>query len=311
MTSIGKPIRIEPAFDDAEQIRAMFERHAPYRAVAAYAPEGLKDETREEPKHPVLPWFRGNWALDGIPLVEGAEAILHNKSFLEAAGAAFGTPFVYPEFVAVNINGPMPAGTTHLDNPSFYGATRVDYPLPFLRVMGRSGLFETWRVVRASTLSWFYEGSGGSFDYWPEGLDGPMLSEQPPFGNVALCADTDRMYHRIGSIGDPGAASPRISATAQIHSNGDGSWSILENGEVRATYPCQAIRFSILWKAAIGDRQPNTGNLTLDRIMTIFARDLRHRRVDFQVPSNPLADTAWVLLLQRIYADSVDSSGKQ
>jgi hypothetical protein len=155
MTSIGRPIRIEPAFDAPEQIRAMFERHAPYRAVAAYAPEGVKDETHEETKHPVLPWFRGDWALGGNPLVEGAEVILHNKSFLEAARAAFGTPLVYPEFVAVNINGPMPAGAIHIDNPSFYGATRVDYPLPFLRVMGFSGLFEPWRVVRASILSGF------------------------------------------------------------------------------------------------------------------------------------------------------------
>jgi hypothetical protein len=32
--------------------------------------------------------------------------------------------------------------------------------------------------------------------------------------------------------------------------------------------------------------------------------------VDFQVPSDPLADTAWILLLQRIYADSADSRGK-
>jgi hypothetical protein len=61
-------------------------------------------------------------------------------------------------------------------------------------------------------------------------------------------------------------------------------------------------RFSILWKAAIGERQPNTGNLTLDRIMSIFTADIRHRRVDFQI-----ADPAWILLLQRIYADSAVS----
>ena len=152
MTLIPKAIRIEPAFDDREHVRSMFERHAPYRALAAYAPEGIKDETREEAKPPVLPWFRGDWALGGKPLVEGAEAILHNKTFLDAAESLLGTSSVYPEFVAVNINAPAPAGTTHVDNPSFYGATREDYPLPFLRVMGASGLFETWRVVRASTL---------------------------------------------------------------------------------------------------------------------------------------------------------------
>jgi len=301
MPLIPKPIRIEPAFDDREQIRSMFERHAPYRALAAYAPEGIKDETREEAKRPVLPWFRGDWALGGKPLVEGVEAILHNKTFFDAAKSLFGTSFVYPEFVVVNINAPAPAGTTHVDIPSFYGATREDYPLPFLRVMGASGLFEAWRVVRASALCWFYEGAGGNFDYWPEGPEGPMRSEQSPFGNVALCADTDRIYHRIGSIGDPDAVLPRMSAAAQIQPDGNGNWEVLENGEVRATYPGQAIRFSILWKAGVRERESGTDNLTLGRIMSIFTGDLRNRGVDFPAPSDPLSDTAWILLLQRIY----------
>jgi hypothetical protein len=303
MTFIAKPIRFEPAFENCEQIREMFNRHAPYRAVAAYAPEGVVDETPEEANRPVLPWFRGNWAVGGKPLVQGAEWILHNQRFLEAAKAAFDTARVDPECVLVNVNAPMPAGATHVDNPSFYGATREGYPLPFLRVMGSSGLFEAWRVLRASTISWFYEGKGGNFDYWPEGLDGPMLSEQPPFGNVALCGDNDRMYHRIGPIGNGTEEMPRMSASAQIQPDGNGKWVILENGEVRATYPSSAIRLSVLWKAEVRHRESRTDNLTLDRIMAIFTADLRHRSVDFPIPSDPLADTAWILLLQRIYAD--------
>jgi hypothetical protein len=297
-----RPIRIEPAFDDREQIRAMFERYAPYRALAAYAPEGLADEMREEAKRPVVPWFRGDWALAGKSLVEGADLILHNKKFLDAAKAAFGTSLVFPEFIAVNINGPMPACKTHVDNPSFYGATRVDYPLPLLRVMGFSGLFDTWRVVQASAISWFYEGAGGSFDYWPAGLDGPMLSEGPPFGNVALISDNDQLYHRVSAVGDPNAELPRMSASAQIRPDGDGNWAILENGEVRATYPRHAIRFSVLWKAEIRNGKSHSGHLTLGRIMEIFTADLHRRNVEFQMPSDPLADTGWILLLQRTYA---------
>jgi len=297
-----KPIRIEPAFAHREQIRAMFDRYAPYRALASYAPEGIKDETQQEAKRPVLPWFRGDWALAGEPLVEGAELILHNRKFVEAAKAAFGTPVVYPEFVAVNINGPSPAGRTHIDNPSFYGATRVDYPLPFLRVMGFSGLFEAWRVVRASILCWFYEGSGGGFDYWPEGIDGPMLSEQAPFGNVALCVDTDRMYHRIGPIGNGNVELPRMSACAGIQPDDSGNWTILENGEVRATYPSRAIRFSVLWKAEVRNGESRPEDLTLDRTMEILIADLHHRGIDFHAPADPLADTPWILLLQRIYS---------
>lgn len=297
-----KPIRIEAAFEHPERIRDMFEQHAPYQAIAAYAPQGLEDETQKVAKRPRNPWFRGDWALAGKALVEGAEIILHNKKFVEAAKTAFATSFVNPEFVAVNITGPMPAGDTHIDNPSFHGATRVDYPLPFLRVMGFSGLFEAWRVVRASTLSWFYDGVGGNFDYWPEGIYGPMRSEQPPFGNVALCADTDRIYHRIGPIGDGNAKLPQMSAIAKIQPDGMGNWTILENGEVCAIYPSQAIRFSILWKAEVRHDASKPDDLNLDRIMAIFTADLRHRNVDFVVPSHPFADTAWILLLQKIYS---------
>jgi hypothetical protein len=303
MKSNPKPIRIEPAFEDREQIREMFERYAPYRALAAYAPEGVKDETHEEAKRPVLPWFRGDWALGGNPLVEGAELILYNKKFLEAARSVFGTSHVCPEFIAVNINGPMPACNTHVDNPSFYGATRVDYPLPYLRVMGFSELFDAWRAVQASAISWFYEGTGGSFDYWPDGLDGPMVSEQPPFGNVALISDNDQLYHRIGPIGNGDAELPQMSASATIQPDGDGKWTILENGEARATYPSHAIRFSVLWKAEVRNEGSRPRGLTLDRTMEIFIADLRHRGIDFEVPSDPLADTAWILLLQRTYVD--------
>ena len=304
MKAIPTPVRIEPAFADREQIRALFERHAPYRALAAYAPEGIADEGHEGARRPVLPSFRGDWALGGEPLVEGADLILHNKQFVEAARALFGTSQVSPEFVAVNINGPMPACTTHVDNPSFHGATRIEYPLPFLRVMGFSRLFEAWRVVRASTISWFYDGPGGNFDYWPEGIEGPMWSEQPPFGNVALLGDMDRMYHRFGPIGDYGAGLPRLSAAAHIQPGGDGNWVIVEKGEVRATYPSHALRFSILWKAGVRDGYVRVENLTLDRIMEVFTADLRQRKVEFEVPADPLRDTAWILLLQRIYADS-------
>lgn len=299
MTHI-RPIRIEPAFDDREQVRAMFEQNAPYRALAAYAPEGIK-ETHEETARRVDPWFRGDWALDGKPLVKGAELILHNPRFIEAAKGAFGTSSVNPEFVCVNINGPMPACSTHVDNPSFYGATRVNYPLPFLRVMGFSRLFEPWRVVQASAISWFYDGKGGNFDYWPEGLDGPMLSEHPPFGNVALCSDNDQLYHRIRLIGTGNEELPQMSASARIHSDGKGNWTILENGEVRATYPSRAIRLSILWKADVRNGNSSIDHLTLDRILAIFTADLRHRRVEFEIPSNPLTDTAWILFLQKIY----------
>jgi hypothetical protein len=111
-----------------------------------------------------------------------------------------------------------------------------------------------------------------------------MQSEQPPFSNVALMAE--QMDHHIGFIGDPDVESPRISPAAYIQPQGDGSWAILENGEVRATYPNRALRASVVWKAEARDSESRTDNLTLDRVMAIFTSDLRHRNVDFQLPSD-------------------------
>jgi hypothetical protein len=99
MRSIPKPIRIEPAFDDPQQVRALFERHAPYRSNAYYLPIKLGSSG--------LPWFRGTWALGGESLVEGAEAILHNQRFIEAARTLFGTSRLRPSLIVVNVNAPM------------------------------------------------------------------------------------------------------------------------------------------------------------------------------------------------------------
>ena len=94
-----------------------------------------------------------------------------------------------------------------------------------------------------------------------------------------------------------------MSATAKIQPDGDGNWTILENGEVRATYPSHAIRLSVLWKAEVRNGTSRPGDLSLDRTMEILITDLRRRGIDFHVPSDPLADTAWILMLQRTYVN--------
>ena len=293
MRTIAKSIRIEPVFDDPKLVQTMFERHAPYRTMAGYLPIASMEETS-------LPWFRGNWAANGEPLVAGAEQILHNRRFIDAARAFFGGSTVRPTFIVVNVNAPMPAGPTHVDIPTFHGSTRDQYPLSFLVHMGRSGLFERWRVVQAGALTWFYDGPGGNFEYWPEGLNGPMFTERSPFGNVAIMADNDRMYHRIGQVGEPDAKPPRITSAAEIRPLGREAWEILENGETRATYPSSAIRLSLLWKG-IRESEAHSELLTLDRVMSIFTADLRRRSIDFRIPADPLSDSEWMALLDRSY----------
>ena len=109
MQNLAKLIRIEPAFDHPDMVQALFERHAPYRTIAEYIPR--------KPGQPPAPYFRGNWALGGEPLVDGAEAILHNHRFIDAARELFGSSTIRPTFIVVNLNAPMPAGPIHVDVP--------------------------------------------------------------------------------------------------------------------------------------------------------------------------------------------------
>jgi len=174
---VAKPIRVEGAFADPEFIRALFDRHAPYRAVAAYLPDGSDDTVAARRADGVNPWFRETWALGGKVLLSGAEEILGNPRFLEAATALFPSARIVPKLVVVNVNAPMPAGVPHVDVPAFRGATRENFSLRLLMAMGASGLFECWRVTEVGAIAWFYDGPGGGFDYWPDGPTGLMQTE--------------------------------------------------------------------------------------------------------------------------------------
>ena len=299
MQDLAKMIRIQPAFDNPDMVRALFERHAPYRSIAEYIPR--------KPDQPALPYFRGNWAVGGKPLVDGVETILHNHRFIAAARTLFGCPSIRPTFIVVNLNAPMPAGPIHVDVPTFRGVARDHYPLAWLIAMGRSELFERWRIIQAGAVSWFYDGPDGNFEYWPQGLEGPMLKEESPFHNVAIMADNDRMYHRIGRVGTPSAPLPQMTVAAELRAVDGDTWAIVENGEVRATYPFKAVRLSLVWKANL-EYEDDPESLNLDQVMTIFIANLRKRRIDFRVPGDPLSDKKWIATLDRAYGTVPDTT---
>src|SRR5260370_16300431 len=113
-----------------------------------------------------------------------------------------------------------------------------------------------------------------------------MVTERSPFGNVAIMADNDRMYHRIGRVGELNAELPRMTAAAEIRPVGGGAWAIVENGETRATYPSNAIRLSLVWKANLAT-EANSESLSLDRVMRISVAHLHHQPPPFHIPPHP------------------------
>jgi hypothetical protein len=301
------PLKINDVFDDPSTIRRLVERNGPYRTMASYLPDSAVRGGLSSAAEGVPPHFRATWAAGGRPLVDRAETILHNPRLVRAASRLFGAEVV-PNTVAINVSGPGPAGAIHVDVPSFRGADRDRYPMRLLQAMAASGLFESWRVIEAGAVFWSYEGRGGAYDYWPDGLAGPMLSEHPPFSNSALIADNNRMYHRIGWIGDPAARPPALSATAEIGHLPEGGWVISDSGASPVRYDDRDIRISILWKAQVrsGADDSAAAPLSPGLIAGIISSDLARRGVQTAGRAS-LSDQGWLDLVHSAYYVPVDA----
>ena len=80
--TIPRPIRIEPAFADREFVRELFNRHAPYRALAAYLPDGSDEPVKPGP----LDGRCGRRRLFSLRCCSGV-AFLRSKSLSTRLGA--------------------------------------------------------------------------------------------------------------------------------------------------------------------------------------------------------------------------------
>ncbi len=292
------PIEVVGVFEDPAAVRRLVETTGPYPSIASYLPASATQSVPGAGSGP-LPWFRANWAVNERLDVAGAGVVLHNLKFIDAASRLFDGAEVRPTTIVVNINAPMRPGAVHVDIPSFQGANRDTYALRLLQAMGSSGLFEAWRIVEAGAITWFYDGPGGAYDYWPDGLDGPMCSRCPPFDNVALVADNDRMYHRIGWVGEPNPITPPLTPQAEISHDDSGGWTI-RDGATAWGYPDGCVRISILWKAQL-ITPPVAAPLTSDQIAGIINFDLARHGIKPVPSSNPTVDSEWIDLAHRVY----------
>jgi hypothetical protein len=103
-----------------------------------------------------------------------------------------------------------------------------------------------------------------------------------------------------------------MTIAAELCAVSGDTWAIVENGEVRATYPSNVVRFSLVWKANL-EPDAKFESLNLDRVISIFIADLRKRKVDFRVPGDPLSDKTWIATLDSVYGtvpDAADRKGR-
>jgi hypothetical protein len=307
------PVVLDRVVDDREQVKALIDAHQPYWPVQRYfansAEYAALSGSNEPTQMIVAPVFRGNWATDGEPL-EGVAPLLDSPRFTEAARKLFGAEIIRPTTVYVNLTWqlPFPQGAGHTDVPAFRGFDRTTYPIAFLTIMGLSGLFEDVRVKVATGVSWFYLGSDGGFEYWPEGPDAPSLLHEGSIDNTAIVADNDFMWHRVRPTGKPEDGMVTMTKDAELVRRDADQWAIVDQGVDLAGFGFDRVRISLSWKAIAfsdaADRKRHDEHLDdidLDGVLRRFTDDFAGRGEQLVVPSDPVSDAEFVRTLREAY----------
>lgn len=306
------PVFVSRVLEEPGLARRLAEEGAPYDAIQNYFRSAAEQralsqhedaEAAAEPDGAVFvaPWFRGDWAYDR-PLVPGVEPLLTSPVLADAARRVFGGAVVRPQIVYANLMLPIPEfDRGHTDVPAFRGIDRTRYPIWLLTVMGRSGLFERWRVRIATAVSWWFEGEGGGFTCWPDGPDAPPRT-LPPRPNTALVGDNDFMFHRVERVGPPDVRFRKgLTLRSRLAWRGGDDWAVVDGDRELWRLPWHAIRLSISWKAQVfADEselrtwEDHADDLSLERAVEMLLSDLRARGADVPTPTDPLHDPHFV-----------------
>jgi hypothetical protein len=312
-TTTHTAVRIEPAYDDPDAVLAAVRGAGPYWPIARYAAsaeELAATGGASATAGYVPPWFRSDVALDGVALVDGAETVLHNPRFIDGARAVFGAATVVrPTTVYVNVMLPSVVPfIPHLDVPAFRGFTRRDHPVWLLKAMLESTLFEPWRVRLATAVSWFYDGPGGAFHYWPDGPDGPSSVVEPPFRNVAVVADNEQTYHGVAPVG--GGDLPFVEGLTHDSTlvRVDDGWEMRDQGRTVGDGSDAEVRITLSWKGEVFADEPERvraesgdGALSMATVVDTFLHDLRARGLEVAAPDHPHRDPDWIQVLGATY----------
>jgi hypothetical protein len=308
-------LRITSAWENPEEVVDLIRSAGPFWPLANYAASDAEMAALGSQRTAFTPpWFRQDFARQGEILVPGAESMLANQRFITAAQDLCGgeESVIRPQAVYVNIMGPTPFSfPPHLDIPAFRGFTRETQPVWLLKMMKTSGLFERWRTRIATCVSWFYDGPGGDFLYWPDGPSGPMALEAAPFRNVGVIADNEATFHGVAALGPPGSTMVEGLTRDSRLLRTEAGWDVTDgDGGVQASLADSDVRLTVSWKAdlftnadeaTLHDRGDDT--LSLETVVDLFHDDLTRRGISIQRPREPLADQPWISALAGTYQD--------
>ena len=257
--------------------------------------------------------FRGYFARYGACLYPELEDCFLNHKFLDLARGYWNAQYAIPENMLFNINGPCHShDPAHLDATEFRGINQKNSPIWLMNTMTKSGLFNRWRAKKAQVISWFYKGGiGGGFTYWPEGPQAEPRRVAAPMWNRAVVVENEMMYHRGEPNGPVDQRMPKGLAFESLFEAdpavADG-WRLRTGDTVIQTVPAQEMRFLVHWSAQVyadfddlKTFMEHSDDLSHDQVFDMFIADLRARGLTFEVPTDPLRDTAFIRLLTSVY----------
>ncbi|MAL79324.1 MAG: hypothetical protein CMN55_09465 [Sneathiella sp.] len=298
---LAPPVRLDPAFSDPEAVVDLIEKGSPYKTLSA-----VHKNTGETSGG----WFRNFWALGGKVVFAGAEPFFHNPEFIAAAQQSFNAEVIRPVAMMTNLNLPAAGLPPHQDLPFFRGAQNREVPSWMLAPMGYSTLFHDWAIPVASAITWFYDGEGGEFEYWPDGFEAPSKTERPPYSNCCVLADNEYMFHRVGAVG-PEAEHDLYTGLghhARLILTEAGHWQVEDEGRIVAELEYSKVRLSVLWKgycfrdgAEAAAYDDHSRDLTTDLIIDIFRSDLAARGIQVKRPEDFWTDAGWKETITTVY----------
>ncbi len=238
-------------------------------------------------------YFRETYAYGDEISAPGIEAFYRNEQLIEQAKKVFDRPIIEPAIVYANILLPGQELAIHTDVPEFRGLNRRLHPQWMLVVMHHSGLFDSWRMPIATSVSWYQDTKGGAFAFYPGGADEPARAHPVRF-NSAVIMDTDSLFHGVDRVRELESPMPAFQSGMRLQALGAGRWVVLDGEQEIGHYAWDEMRFSLSWKAYCfndaADRERwhrHSEDLKLETVLDTLCDDLRERgRLDGARPPN-------------------------
>lgn len=273
-------------------------------------PTGAPEDVRLEDF--VKPAFRGFFGNNGMAYEQEIHDIFYSKKLLDMVkvmyGAQYGAPFLYQ----FNMLAPLRSyDHGHFDGGSWRGMDPTNTPSWVMSIMGKSGLFDRWRVKAGQVLTWFYPSNvDGGFTYWPDGPSRPPKRLVPPFWNNGIVSDNQCMFHRAESNGplDRRDSPEGLAIHSMLQSDDPDGWTVTTDGNPVARYRNDEMRLLFHYDAHVFDdladvkrHHDHTDDLNRDMVFEMLVADLRRRGVQFETPTDPINDPTFMGVLTKTY----------